>query len=258
MTLRTHRNAHWIFSTLLLLSLAAASPAVAQDELAASEDTGEDTGDRVLSADEEERLREWVDVAAERDTSTQTLLASATIVAGTLFTALGAGSLAYPEIVEQPLLSPFASTVTLTGGLFFIGSGIASLLTMTPAEGLRASLPDHRLTVRDLGRLEGRLALASENALNGRITTGVLGGTTALSGGVSMALMGATGLDPTEYPLDWVLAGGLTLAGAFSLIMSLFETSAETDWREYRGGLGPSPRSDVAFRATGTGFELTF
>ncbi|MDQ3033883.1 MAG: hypothetical protein M3Y87_15815 [Myxococcota bacterium] len=204
--------------------------------------------------DDEERLRRWMAVRAARSPEVG-WLGGVAIGAGALAVA---GGIAIPALTEQPSLTLPSVGLVVVGALE-IGLGVFLVLAPNIARDEYRRIGDGPLTEREIGRLEGLLRHDADFArMQREMTMGL--GIAMLAGGVAALPVVALDPPPTELDagLSWGIAAGASLIGLLYLVMSLFESPAESDWRDYRNDLMPQEEPQVSVLPTGNGIAVMF
>lgn len=204
--------------------------------------------------DDEERLRRWMAVRASRSPDLG-WLGGAAIGVGVL--AIG-GGVAWTAATDEPDRT-LLSVGLVAAGALEIGLGLFTLLTPNLSRDEYQRIPTQTLSEREIGRLEGLLRRDAELAGVMRQLMMWTGLGLAVGGFAAMPIVA---LDPPatdrELGLSWGIAGGAAFLGALYFVISLFESSAEGDWRDYQRGLMPREMPQISLVPTGNGFAVMF
>jgi hypothetical protein len=206
--------------------------------------------------DDEERLRRWMAVRASRSPDTG-WFGGVAIGMGAL--AIGAG-IAVPVLVNDAELNLTLPSVGLIAlGAVEIGLGVVMLVAPNVPRDEYHRIPTGPLSEREIGRLEGLIRHDAELAAFGRQMLMWSGIGFAVGG---LGAMPVVALEPpssvVDLSLSWGFAGASAFIGVLYVIMSLFETPQEGDWRDYQRGLMPRETPQISVRPTGNGFAVNF
>lgn len=238
----------WRAAALAIVTLVASSTAPLEAH-------AQNTSTLESEADDELRLRRWMEVRARR-ASEASWVPPLTIGIGSL--AVGAG-IAVPFLTADERVEFSWLHVVLIGvGLVDVGLGIATALAPDLARHDLEALPSGPLTQRQIGRLEAMLEADARTAERGRVTSAWLGGGAAVAGLAVLPLVAAfPPANEEDLVTAYAVAGSTALLGLTTLLTALFESPEEADWREYRQGLMPSvPQARI--RPTFGGFRVEF
>lgn len=199
--------------------------------------------------DDEQRLRRWLEVRAERSGRRW----AAGLAVGNA--ALGFGAATVLRLASDAPEAQWAAVGLVGIGFLSLAQGIAMFIAPDRAAEDFRRLPQRPLTEREIGRYEALLELDARNARDRRRRS-VFGGLgLALASGVGIPLLATSDVGSERgRGIGHGLLGGLLITGLVYLVSGLFESAAEADWREYRRGLAPAPTARVRPHGLGVAF----